>query len=174
MKFTMMSVALVVGSASLRMASAFTTSVPRSASFRVGPSVLSNKQKAFAGIQSSHRQQISRCFSSSVQVEATKTPPTAVDDGVSPFQITTPIYYVNDKPHIGHAYTSLACDVVARFMRLSGREVFFLTGTDEHGQVSARIRTRTCTNANKPQTEIRNRRYKKDEIRINLMDLSIF
>jgi len=134
MKFTMMSVALVVGSASLRMASAFTTSVPRSVSFRVGPSVLSNKQKAFAGIQSSHRQQISRCFSSSVQVEATKTPPTAVDDGVSPFQITTPIYYVNDKPHIGHAYTSLACDVVARFMRLSGREVFFLTGTDEHGQ----------------------------------------
>jgi len=50
------------------------------------------------------------------------------------FQITTPIYYVNDKPHIGHAYTSLACDVIARFMRLSGREVFFLSGTDEHGQ----------------------------------------
>jgi tRNA synthetases class I (M) len=52
-----------------------------------------------------------------------------------PFQITTPIYYVNDKPHIGHAYTSTACDVIARFMRLSGREVFFLSGTDEHGQV---------------------------------------
>lgn len=52
-----------------------------------------------------------------------------------PFQITTPIYYVNDKPHIGHAYTTTACDVIARFMRLSGREVFFLTGTDEHGQV---------------------------------------
>jgi len=64
----------------------------------------------------------------------TKTPPTAVDDGKSPFQITTPIYYVNDKPHIGHAYTSLACDVIARYMRLSGREVFFLSGTDEHGQ----------------------------------------
>jgi Methionyl-tRNA synthetase len=41
---------------------------------------------------------------------------------------------VNDKPHIGHAYTSTACDVIARFMRLSGREVFFLSGTDEHGQ----------------------------------------
>ncbi len=52
-----------------------------------------------------------------------------------PFQITTPIYYVNDKPHIGHAYTSTACDVIARFMRLSGRDVFFLSGTDEHGQV---------------------------------------
>lgn len=64
----------------------------------------------------------------------TKTPATAFDDGKSPFQITTPIYYVNDKPHIGHAYTSLACDVIARFMRLSGREVFFLSGTDEHGQ----------------------------------------
>ena len=56
-------------------------------------------------------------------------------DGRRPFQITTPIYYVNDKPHIGHAYTSTACDVIARFMRLSGREVFFLSGTDEHGQV---------------------------------------
>jgi hypothetical protein len=64
------------------------------------------------------------------------TPATSFDDGKSPFQITTPIYYVNDKPHIGHAYTSTACDVIARFMRLSGREVFFLSGTDEHGQVS--------------------------------------
>lgn len=52
----------------------------------------------------------------------------------SSFYITTPIYYVNDVPHIGHAYTSLACDVMARFMRLSGYPVKFLTGTDEHGQ----------------------------------------
>jgi methionyl-tRNA synthetase len=51
-----------------------------------------------------------------------------------PCLITTPIYYVNDKPHIGHAYTSLAADVLARWRRLEGREVFFLTGTDEHGQ----------------------------------------
>ncbi|CAM9167964.1 unnamed protein product, partial [Phaeothamnion confervicola] len=51
-----------------------------------------------------------------------------------PYYITTPIYYVNDKPHIGHAYTTLACEVIARFMRLDGRDVFFLTGTDEHGQ----------------------------------------
>ena len=50
------------------------------------------------------------------------------------FYITTPIYYVNDVPHIGHAYTTIAADVVARFKRLEGYEVFFLTGTDEHGQ----------------------------------------
>jgi methionyl-tRNA synthetase len=48
--------------------------------------------------------------------------------------VTTPIYYVNDQPHIGHAYTTLAADVTARFHRLAGRDVFFLTGTDEHGQ----------------------------------------
>lgn len=48
--------------------------------------------------------------------------------------LTTPIYYVNDKPHIGHAYTSLAADVMARWRRMSGHSVFFLTGTDEHGQ----------------------------------------
>ena len=50
------------------------------------------------------------------------------------FYITTPIYYVNDVPHIGHAYTTIAADVVARYKRLEGVEVFFLTGTDEHGQ----------------------------------------
>lgn len=50
------------------------------------------------------------------------------------YYITTPIYYVNDKPHIGHAYTSVASDVLARFMRLDGYDVKFLTGTDEHGQ----------------------------------------
>src|SRR6266436_3037873 len=50
------------------------------------------------------------------------------------YYLTTPIYYVNDSPHIGHAYTTLACDVLARFMRLDGRDVMFLTGTDEHGQ----------------------------------------
>ena len=48
--------------------------------------------------------------------------------------ITTPIYYVNDVPHIGHAYTTIAADVLARYHRLCGRDVHFLTGTDEHGQ----------------------------------------
>ena len=50
-----------------------------------------------------------------------------------PYYLTTPIYYVNDRPHIGHAYTTVAADVIARFQRASGRDVFFLTGTDEHG-----------------------------------------
>ncbi len=52
----------------------------------------------------------------------------------STYYVTTPIYYVNDVPHIGHAYTTLAADVLARYYRLKGLEVFFLTGTDEHGQ----------------------------------------
>ncbi|PJA63209.1 MAG: methionine--tRNA ligase [Candidatus Portnoybacteria bacterium CG_4_9_14_3_um_filter_44_9] len=52
---------------------------------------------------------------------------------MSKFYITTPIYYVNDKPHIGHAYTTVLADVLARYHRLMGEEVFFLVGTDEHG-----------------------------------------
>ena len=58
--------------------------------------------------------------------------------GAAPYYITTPIYYVNDAPHIGHAYTTIACDALARFMRLDGRRVKFLTGTDEHGQKVAK------------------------------------
>ena len=50
------------------------------------------------------------------------------------FYITTPIYYVNDKPHIGHAYTTVAADVTARYKRMCGFDTYFLTGTDEHGQ----------------------------------------
>jgi methionyl-tRNA synthetase len=50
------------------------------------------------------------------------------------FYITTPIYYVNARPHIGHAYTTIACDAVARRQRMLGTDTFFLTGTDEHGQ----------------------------------------
>ena len=49
------------------------------------------------------------------------------------FYITTPIYYVNDKPHVGHAYTTIVADVLARWRRQNGIKVFFLTGTDEHG-----------------------------------------
>ncbi len=51
-----------------------------------------------------------------------------------PFYVTTPIYYVNDVPHIGHAYTTILADVLARYARLRGLDTFFLTGTDEHGQ----------------------------------------
>ncbi len=53
---------------------------------------------------------------------------------MTPYYVTTPIYYVNGAPHIGHAYTSIAADVLARWKRLDGYDVFFLTGTDEHGQ----------------------------------------
>jgi len=50
------------------------------------------------------------------------------------YYITTPIYYVNDKPHLGHAYTSLVADTIARYNRLLENDVMFVTGTDEHGQ----------------------------------------
>ena len=55
-----------------------------------------------------------------------------------PFSVTTPIYYVNSDPHLGHAYTTVAADVLARHHRQRGEEVFFLTGTDEHGAKVAR------------------------------------
>ena len=60
--------------------------------------------------------------------------PSSTPNETKSYYITTPIYYVNDVPHIGHAYTSLACDMLARFKRLDGFDVRFLTGTDEHGQ----------------------------------------
>ena len=53
---------------------------------------------------------------------------------MSKYYVTTPIFYVNGAPHIGHAYTCIAADVLARWQRLDGHDVFFLTGTDEHGQ----------------------------------------
>lgn len=58
------------------------------------------------------------------------------------FYVTTPLYYVNDQPHIGHAYTTILADVFARYHRLWGEEVFFLTGTDEHGQKLQETATR--------------------------------
>lgn len=54
------------------------------------------------------------------------------------FSVTTPIYYLNDVPHIGHGYTTVAADVLARWRRLNGDRVYFLTGTDEHGEKNAR------------------------------------
>jgi methionyl-tRNA synthetase len=56
-----------------------------------------------------------------------------------PLYVTTPIYYVNDVPHVGHAYTTIAADVITRARRLRGEDAFFLTGTDEHGQNIERI-----------------------------------
>src|SRR3954470_23652548 len=56
--------------------------------------------------------------------------------------LTTPIYYVNAEPHLGHAYTTIAADVIARHMRQRGEDVFFLTGTDEHGEPVAQAAER--------------------------------
>ena len=58
---------------------------------------------------------------------------------MSAFYLTTPIYYVNARPHLGHAYTTIVADAMARYHRLAGDEVFFLTGTDEHGDNIARV-----------------------------------
>ena len=49
------------------------------------------------------------------------------------FVITTPLYYVNDKPHLGSVYTTISCDSIARYKRLAGEDVIFITGVDEHG-----------------------------------------
>jgi methionyl-tRNA synthetase len=57
-----------------------------------------------------------------------------MSDPNAPYYITTPIYYVNDRPHIGHCYSTIVADCAARFMRLAGRDTFFLTGTDEHAE----------------------------------------
>src|SRR5919197_1818578 len=59
-----------------------------------------------------------------------------------PYYVTTPIYYVNAEPHLGHAYTTIAADVLARHMRQRGTDVFFLTGTDEHGEPVAQVAER--------------------------------
>lgn len=77
------------------------------------------------------------------------------------FYITTPIYYVNDIPHIGHAYTTIACDAVSRYKRMKGYDVHFLTGTDEHGQ---KIQTAAEKKGITPQQLV-------DEIHKNFKDL---
>jgi len=64
--------------------------------------------------------------------------PNTPNDSPNTFYVTTPIYYVNDRPHIGHAYTTLLADTLARFHRLNGDDVFFLTGTDEHADKVAK------------------------------------
>src|SRR5580658_10009240 len=67
---------------------------------------------------------------------------------MSRFYITTPIYYVNDAPHVGHAYATVNADALARWHRLVGDDVFFLTGTDEHG---AKVAEAAADNGVSPQ-----------------------
>jgi methionyl-tRNA synthetase len=77
------------------------------------------------------------------------------------FYITTPIYYVNDIPHIGHAYTTIACDVMSRYKRMKGFDTHFLTGTDEHGQ---KIQTAATAKGMTPQELV-------DKIHLNFKEL---
>ena len=89
------------------------------------------------------------------------------------FYITTPIYYPNDLPHLGHAYTTIATDILARWHKLQGKEVFFLTGTDEHGKKLAD----TASKAKQSPKEFIDKlipEFKKDLSReiISLTDLS--
>jgi len=84
------------------------------------------------------------------------------------FYITTPIYYVNDVPHIGHAYTTLACDVMARYKRSRGFEVAFLTGTDEHGQ---KVETAAKANGETP-LELADRVVKRFQALWEKLDIS--
>src|SRR3989338_8141434 len=68
-----------------------------------------------------------------------------------PYYITTPLYYVNSKPHIGHAYTNVLCDAFARFHRLMGEDVFLMTGTDEQG---SKIDKATRETGKEPKTYV--------------------
>ena len=81
--------------------------------------------------------------------------------GKKSFYITTPIYYVNDIPHIGHAYTTIACDVMSRYKRMKGFDTHFLTGTDEHGQ---KIQTAAEAKGMTPQELV-------DKIHVNFKEL---
>jgi len=84
------------------------------------------------------------------------------------FYLTTPIYYVNDVPHIGHAYTTLAADVLARYKRLKGFDVFFLTGTDEHGQKVEKA----ANAAGEPPLELADRVVKRFQALWEKLDIS--
>jgi methionyl-tRNA synthetase len=83
------------------------------------------------------------------------------------FYITTPIYYVNDIPHIGHAYTTIAADIIARYSRLSGKHVFFLTGTDEHGQKVENAAKETGSSP-KEHSDLMVENFKKLWIKLNI------
>ncbi|KAL3521070.1 hypothetical protein ACH5RR_019219 [Cinchona calisaya] len=74
------------------------------------------------------------CTCSSITTDANNGPTNGNSNSDEPFVITTPLYYVNAPPHMGSAYTTIAADAIARFQRLLGKKVIFITGTDEHGE----------------------------------------
>lgn len=152
MKITMASLTILAGLAYRHSASAFSHHSKK----------LGNLRQFSFGLTAQQREQIQAAAKSSCLFGSTsESLATSFDDGTSPYLITTPIYYVNDKPHIGHAYTSTACDVIARYMRLSGREVFFLSGTDEHGQ---KVETSAGNKGVAPQDFV-------DEVSVNFREL---
>src|SRR6201986_3695943 len=73
------------------------------------------------------------CRKRSAFISKTNPPPRVTFMSNGKFYITTPIYYVNARPHIGHTYTTIVCDAIARRKRMLGIDTYFLTGTDEHG-----------------------------------------
>ncbi len=75
------------------------------------------------------------------------------------FYITTPIYYVNDAPHVGHAYTTVNADALARWHRLMGDDTKFLTGTDEHGQKVADAAAKNSVSAQE-WTDVTSQRFR--------------
>ena len=69
------------------------------------------------------------------------------------FYITTPIYYPSDKLHIGHSYTTVAADAIARYKRMTGYDVYFLTGSDEHGQkIERKAKAKGITDGTRPRS----------------------
>src|SRR3954469_22196217 len=74
-----------------------------------------------------------RAFEPACPSRARRAEPVALQAPMS-FYVTTPIFYVNAAPHLGHAYSAIGCDILARHQRQRGEDVFFLTGTDEHGE----------------------------------------
>jgi leucyl-tRNA synthetase len=100
--------------------------------------MLTKRLHSYSLLRNVQQNFISRTFSQRPnrfsKTSTTRVFDATVERDTSPFFISTPIYYVNGQPHLGHAYTSVVSDVIARFHRSDGREVYFLTGTDEHGQ----------------------------------------
>ena len=80
---------------------------------------------------------------------------------MSRFSITTPIYYVNAEPHLGHAYTTIAADILARHHRRLGDDVFFLTGTDEHGNKVAQAAERARPDAARSTSTAWRRKFRE-------------
>ena len=89
------------------------------------------------------------------------------------FYITTPLYYVNDEPHIGHAYTTILADVIARIKKLQDNDVYFLTGTDEHGQ---KVEKSAIDSSLEPQvfTDRVSKRFKELTTEFNLKSKIVF